>query len=133
LMLTDGVSKSSVFMLATVNEKKFLDQAATRPCRWDYIIDTGAPHPSQYMTLIKERCQNEKVVDLFTEAVCRTMGGHNVSGAFVVNLLGHLELTYRLSPEKLSEEYVILTIERMHKSFYRAPEAKEQSVGFAAN
>jgi hypothetical protein len=133
LMLTDGVSKSSVFMLATINNKKFLDQAAARPCRWEYIIDTGAPHPSQYMTMIKERCNNETVVDLFTEAVCRTMEDHNVSGAFIINLLGHLELTYRLNPEKLSEEYVISTVERMHKSFYRAPEAKEQSVGFVTN
>ena len=133
LMLTDGVSKSNVFMLATINNKTFLDQAAARPCRWDYIIDTSAPHPSQYLTLIKERCNNETVVELFTEAVCRIMESHRVSGAFIANLLGHLQLTYRLSPDKLSEGYVISTVERMYKSFYRAPETKEQSVGFVAN
>ncbi|MDP2883706.1 MAG: ATP-binding protein [Ignavibacteria bacterium] len=133
LTMMDGVSKSHVFVLGTVNEKKYLDQAASRPCRWDFILNTKPPKSPVYLQLVKERCTNEHIAGLFTAQVIESMAAKNVTGAFIVNVVKHLEITHVLSPEKLNEQFVLTIIERMHKGFYKNSSSNNKPVGFRAN
>ena len=133
LTMMDGVSKSNVFVLGTVNEKKYLDQAASRPCRWDFILNTKAPKAPAYVQLVKQRCTNEHIVGLFTCQVIESMAAKNVTGAFIVNLVKHLEITHVIFPEKLNEQFVLTIIERMHKGFYKNSSSNNKPVGFRAN
>ena len=57
----------------------------------------------------------------------------NVTGAFIVNLLKHLEIAYVLSPEKVDEQFILTTLDRMHKGFYKHSTGTEKAVGFEAN
>ena len=133
LTLLDGVAKCNVFVLGTVNERKYLDEAASRPCRWDLILNIKAPMSPLYLKLIKERCTNDRVVELFTTQVIESMESRDVTGAFIVNLVKHLEITHALSPEKLNEQYVLTTVGRMHKGFYEDSKGSATPVGFEAN
>ena len=133
LTVLDGVHKNNIFLLGTVNEKKFLDEAAARPCRWDFILNIKAPTSPLYLKLIKERCANDRIVELFTSGVIESMETKDVTGAFIVNLIKHLEITHALSPEKLDEQFVLSTLERMHKGFYKNSIGTEKPVGFGAN
>lgn len=129
----DGLSKSNVFVLATTNDKRWVDQAAARPGRFDAIINTDIVEPNLYRKLIQERCPNESIVKLFTVEVFELLEKKRISGAFIMNVIKHLEINSVLNPENLNEEFVLLTIERMHKGFYKVPKAKEGSLGFAPN
>jgi hypothetical protein len=133
LAVMDGVSRTNIFVLGTVNEKKYLDEAASRPCRWDLIINIKAPTSPQYLKLVEERCANEEIVGLFTGLVIDSMKEKDVTGAFIVNLVKHLEITYALSPEKLNEQFVLTTVERMYRGFYKDSDGSEKPVGFGAN
>ena len=130
LTMMDGVSKSNVFVLGTVNEKKHLDQAASRPCRWDFILKTQPPRSEVYTHLLKERCAHEQITALFTQRIVEAMAAKDVTGAFIVNLIKHLEITFALAPEKLCEEFVLTTVERMYNGFYKNTDANTKSVGF---
>ena len=130
LTLMDGVSKSNVFVIGTVNEKKYLDQAASRPCRWDFILRMQPPKSQLYVQLLKERCTHDEIRALFTQPIVASMAAKDVTGAFIVNLIKHLEITYALTPEKLCEEFVLATVERMHNAFYKNTDSSTKSVGF---
>jgi predicted AAA+ superfamily ATPase len=130
LTMMDGVSTSNVFVLGTVNEKKYLDRAASRPCRWDFILKTEAPKSKLYLTLVQERCANEHIAGLFTREVVESMTAKDVTGAFIVNLIKHLDITYALWPEKLNEQFVLKVVERMHTGFYKSSETVAHPVGF---
>ena len=133
LGVMDGLSNSNVFVLATTNDKRWVDQAAARPGRFDAVIDTDIVDPKLYRHMICERCPNESIVKSFTGGVIDVLGQKRVSGAFIMNLIKYLEIASALRPETVNEEIVLRTIERMHRGFYRTPRTKEESFGFAPN
>ncbi|MBS4029537.1 MAG: AAA family ATPase [Ignavibacteriales bacterium] len=134
LNLMDGLQNSNLFVLATTNDKRLVDVAASRPGRFDTIMDIEILESSLYLDLVQKRCANEKIIQLFTESVIQELRAKKVSGAFVVNLLKHLEIKHSLSQEKVDEEYVFETLERLHKGFYkRASPVTEPAFGFEAN
>mgnify|MGYP001379916554 CR=1 FL=1 len=116
----------------TDEDKRWVDLAAARPGRFDLIIDVDVVEPAYYYKLVEERCAHKEIVDLFTHDVIRSLQEKNVSGAFIINLLKHLEITQELQPEKLDGQYVLDAVRRMHRGFYKNPKSNGD-FGFVAN
>ncbi|MCX6141697.1 MAG: ATP-binding protein [Ignavibacteriales bacterium] len=133
LTAMDGIRTNSVFVLGTINRKQYLDAAASRPHRWDAILKISGPDSLSYLKLIKQRCQNEQITELFTPQVIESMASKTVTGAFVVTLLKRLELSRVLTPERLNEDFVLMTIDQLSKGFKRASDGSDTPVGFGAN
>lgn len=133
LTAMDGIRTNSVFVLGTINQKQYLDVAASRPHRWDAILKISAPDLLSYVKLIRQRCQNEKITELFTTQVIESMASRSVSGAFIATLLKRLQLSAALTPELLSEEFVLATIDRLNNGFNKASDSSDKPVGFGAN
>jgi cell division protease FtsH len=133
LNLMDGLKSSHIFVLATTNNKKLVDAAASRPGRFDMILDLNMLEPSMYMELIQQRCKNEDVVHMFDESILNELKIKKVSGAFVVNLIKNLDIRYSLSPEIINRDFILTTIQNMYKGFYKFVKEAEPSIGFRTN
>jgi hypothetical protein len=133
LNLMDGLKSSHIFVLATTNHKQLVDAAASRPGRFDMILDMNLLEPSMYLELIKQRCKNEDVVRMFDESILNELKNKKVSGAFVVNLIKNLDIRYSLSPEIINRDFILTTIQNMYKGFYKFVKEAEPSIGFRTN
>jgi hypothetical protein len=133
LTAMDGLRTNSVFVIGTINQKQFLDAAASRPSRWDAILRIAAPDAQSYSQLIAHRCRHKEVSDLFTTRVIESMATKGATGAFVITVLKRLELARVLTPERLCEEFVLTTIDRLNNGFNKASDGSGKPVGFEAN
>ncbi len=131
LQKLDGFINRNFFLLATTNDKRLVDTAASRPGRFDLIIDVSTIEPSQYLALIKSKAQREEIRELFDEEVLTTMASKKASGAFIANLVKHLELVAQYCPEKLNREYVLSMARDSYEGFYLEPDSQDFKVGFA--
>jgi hypothetical protein len=126
----DGFTETNSFVLATTNNKRLVDLAASRPGRFDLVLDVGAIEPDQYAALIRSKTSNSAIVELFDKEVFRLMHAKKVSGAFIANLVKHLEIVTDYDPASLSGEYVVRMIEESHDGFYEDPAEERTRVGF---
>ena len=133
LTLVDGFQASNLFVLATTNDKAWVDFAASRPGRFDVVLELDLHEPTLYLQLIHQRCSDRTVIELFDESVLNYLREKRVSGAFVVNLLKHLELKHAIAPEVLDSRYVLGAVERMYRGFYKPSRNGERPVGFETN
>jgi ATPase family associated with various cellular activities (AAA) len=67
LRALDGITKNDVFVIATTNDKNLVDIAASRPGRFDEIIDFGEFESKYYLDLIKNHTDDERIVTLFDD------------------------------------------------------------------
>jgi ATP-dependent 26S proteasome regulatory subunit len=132
LNLMDGFNKNNIFVLATTNDKDWVDVAASRPGRFDMILDVNLLEPSLYLELIRQRCPNEEIIRLFDDSILEEMKEKKVSGAFVVNLIKHIEIKHALNHVTLDSGHVRDAIEKMYRGFYKRVNEGEV-IGFAAN
>ena len=133
LTAMDGIRTNSVFVLGTINQKQYLDAAASRPHRWDAILKISGPDSLSYLKLVKQRCQDDQITKLFTPEVIESMASKKVTGAFIVTLLKRLQLSAALGPEQLNEEFVLTTIDRLNNGFHKTSDGSDKPVGFGAN
>ncbi len=134
LSMMDGFRSSDLFVLATTNDKQWVDVAASRPGRFDVVLDMEVIESTLHCDLIHQRCRNEKLLELFTDDVLEMMRQKKVSGAFVVNLIKQLEIKYQLTPEVVDNEYLLTNFDRLHKGFYKRPSpVLESAFGFETN
>lgn len=131
LQKLDGFVNRDFFLLATTNDKRLVDLAASRPGRFDLIIDVNLIHPEHYLRLVQNKSDNKEVVALFNEEVLLQLEQKKVSGAFIANLVKHLELVSTFSREKLNAEYVLNILRESHQGFYNEPETVGEKFGFA--
>lgn len=61
----DGMSQRNQFLLATTNDKKFVDIAAQRPGRFDLIIDMDEIASENYLKLIQRETDDGEIRLLF--------------------------------------------------------------------
>ncbi|MBS4028018.1 MAG: ATP-binding protein [Ignavibacteriales bacterium] len=130
LQKMDGFVKRDFFMLATTNDKKLVDLAASRPGRFDLILDVNLIHPDLYLSLVKSKTTNENVIALFDSEILYTMEKKRVTGAFIANLVKHLELVSSFEPNKLTQEYMLQMIKESFQGFYKEPEPTNGKTGF---
>lgn len=127
----DGFEKNNIFLLATTNDKTLIDTAASRPGRFDMILDFGKIHISDYINLINSSSKNQFIIQLFDDELLKNLKRKNVTGAFIVNLIKQLEIKLKLEPECDLGKYLHNLIELSHRGFYKKTEEKE--FGFKMN
>jgi hypothetical protein len=130
LQKLDGFAQNEFFLLATTNDKRLVDTAASRPGRFDVIIDVTLIRPGQYLDLIKSKTTNEDIVSLFDDEVLRHLGQKKATGAFIANIVKRLELMAALEPGKVDAMTLVAMIDSSHRGFYKEPHPAENRMGF---
>jgi hypothetical protein len=117
LQKLDGFVKQDFFLLATANDKRFVDLAARRPGRFDRVIDVDVIDSMHYLPLIRTKTANESVLSLFDDDIIEILEGKHVTGAFIANLVKHLELIEQLNPRSMTKGALLETIEELNLGF----------------
>jgi len=131
LQKLDGFVRQDFFLLATTNDKRLVDLAASRPGRFDLVIDVNLIEPRQYLELVKSKTQNSDIVNLFDDDALSLLEVKKVTGAFIANIVKHLEVVASFEPQKLSKEYLATMIRESHQGFYEEPEPTNGKFGFS--
>jgi SpoVK/Ycf46/Vps4 family AAA+-type ATPase len=131
LQKLDGFVRQDFFLLATTNDKRLVDLAASRPGRFDLVIDVNLIEPRQYLELVKSKTNLSNIVELFDNDVLSLLEVKKVTGAFIANIVKHLELIASFEPQKLSKEYLANMIRESHQGFYEEPEPTNGKFGFS--
>jgi len=125
----DGIIENKIFIIATTNDKRLVDFAASRPGRFDEIIDFGDFEKRFYMDLIKQTTQNEEIINLFSEDILDYMDSKKVTGAFIVNLIKQLNIMIEMNP-LFSKDNLLEYLQRNYKGFYKTQLQEEKTLGF---
>ncbi|MGH2575105.1 MAG: ATP-binding protein, partial [Ignavibacteria bacterium] len=125
----DGFEKNDFFILATSNDKGLIDKAASRPGRFDMILDFGKLSKENYWNIVESRCVNPEVLKVLDEGLLRLLAQKRVTGAYVVNLVKQIEIKYELNPETDLREYSENLVQLSYKGFYKKLIEKEVGVG----
>jgi len=132
LQRLDGFTKGDQFLLATTNDKALVDLAASRPGRFDRILDVSLIEAHHYLSLVKSKTQSGRIISQFDDEVLGLMKDKHVSGAFIATLVKHLELVAAFDPAQLDRDYVITTIKGSLKGFYEENRDGRAELGFRA-
>ncbi len=130
LQKLDGFVRQDFFLLATTNDKRLVDLAASRPGRFDFVIDVNLIEPKQYIELVKSKTKLSTIIELFDDNVLSLLEVKKATGAFIANIVKHLELIASFEPQKLSKEYLATMIRESHQGFYEEPEPTNGKFGF---
>lgn len=130
LQKLDGFGQNELFLLATTNDKRLVDFAASRPGRFDAVLDISCIEPEQYLSLVKSKTSNPAVLQLFDDWILSQLENKNVTGAFIANLVKHLELVQAIEPELLNRDYLASRIKESFEGFYKQQEHQARSLGF---
>lgn len=126
----DGINRNDFFVLATTNDKRLVDLAASRPGRFDSVIDVSEIHPNQYLQLVRSQTKRQEIIEFFNEEVLDILETKKVTGAFIVNLVKQFELNLFFSQESITSENIVNFIKETYNSFYKEP-LSEKSYGFS--
>jgi len=125
----DGILENKVFIIATTNDKKLVDIAASRPGRFDEIIDFGDFERKYFMDLINQRTQDENIINLFDEEVLDYMDSRKVTGAFIVNLIKQMKIMIEINPG-FDKSNLLSYLQKSYKGFYKSQLKEEKTIGF---
>ncbi len=130
LQYLDGFIPNQIFLLASTNDKTLVDNAASRPGRFDMILDIGEINPSSYLHLVKRETNDEEVLKYFTKPVIEKMKMRKVTGAYIVSFVKQLKSVKTMKgnlTQKDFDQYFDLT----YKGFYSSNENKSNcTLGF---
>jgi predicted AAA+ superfamily ATPase len=130
LQFLDGFLPNNVFILAATNDKKLVDEAASRPGRFDLILDIGEINSEHYLSLVKRETKNDNLISFFDSNTLIDLKNKKVTGAFIVSLIKQLESALMMKGSLTGtdfNEYLELT----HKGFYSYNDENfGKSVGF---
>lgn len=131
LQKLDGFVQNNVFVLATTNDKGLVDMAASRPGRFDQVIDVGALEPRNYLDLVKRCTKDAGILALFEDGdVLALLKEKGIVGAFLANLVKQAVVSKMTNgKEGLSKKELLGLISRTYRGFYQAP--GKASVGFS--
>jgi len=117
LQLLDGFLPSNIFLLASTNDKKLVDLAASRPGRFDLILDVSEIEAKNYLDLVKRETDIQEILKFFDDNVIESLKSKKVTGAFIVSLIkqlnSHLLMNGELSFDEFNEY-----LDTTHKGFY---------------
>ncbi len=130
LSTLDGHLPNSLFILASTNDKKLVDLAASRPGRFDMILDIDTIDSENYMSLVKRETNDEEIISFFDTGTLEMFSTRKVTGAYIVSLIKQLKnLKYTngtITAEDFSN-YFNLTYNGFYKSNGKA---QNMEVGF---
>jgi len=129
LTALDGILENKVFIIATTNDKNLVDIAASRPGRFDEIIDFGDFEKRFYTDLIRQKTQNESIIALFDDEALDYMESKKVTGAYIVNLVKQLNIIVEMNP-LFRKDDLMKYLQRNHKGFYKTQLKEENTFGF---
>jgi cell division protease FtsH len=132
LQRLDGFSSGDLFLLATTNDKTLVDLAASRPGRFDRILDVSLIEPAHYLSLVRSKTSNDAVIGQFDCEILALLKRKRVSGAFIATLVKHLELISTFDAAQLTRGYVVSTIEGTLEGFYEENQEGRLGFGFQA-
>ena len=118
LQFLDGFIANNVFVLATTNDKKLVDIAASRPGRFDLIMDLGEIDYENYLDLINRETDDEDIIKFFDNEFLLLLKSKKVTGAYIVSLIKQLKSAKKLNghlDKSVFLDYFNLT----HKGFYK--------------
>lgn len=125
----DGMLKSNIFMLAATNKKEFVDKAASRPGRFDLILDIAEIEAENYLQLVKRETDDKDIINFFTDDVLTTIKLKKVTGAFIVNLVKQM-ISIKKMNGKLSHDDFEQCLDLTHKGFYSSNSEHLKVIGF---
>ena len=128
LKALDGILENKVFLIATTNDKRLVDIAASRPGRFDEIIDFGDFERRFYLDLIRQRTDDDGILGLFDEEIFDFMESKRVTGAYIVNLVKQLQIIREMNGE-FSKENLMEYLQRNYKGFYKS-QVESKALGF---
>jgi len=130
LQQLDGFLPQPLFIIAVTNDKRLVDMAASRPGRFDLILDTGEMSFENYAGLIRRETDDREIISLFDDGILKKMKSRNVTGAFIVSLVKQLRSRKKMNGYIRREEMNIM-FDMQHRGFYsNNAKAVEESVGF---
>jgi hypothetical protein len=116
--------------LASTNDKKLVDLAASRPGRFDLILDVSEIEAKNYIDLVKRETDNPEILKFFDNNVIESLKVKKVTGAFIVSLIKQLN-SHLLMNGKISFDEFNEYLDTTHKGFYgNNSERIVQVVGF---
>jgi len=133
LGLLDGFRSSPIFVLATTNDKTWVDRAASRPGRFDFILDMEILDDKLYDKLVRQRLTDPELAESFTPEVLEDLVRIKASGAFVVNLIKNVEMKRKLLNTIIDPATIRATITELNNGFHKKAEQGETPVGFKTN
>jgi cell division protease FtsH len=117
LQYMDGFVESKAFVLATTNDKRLVDLAASRPGRFDMVIDVPPLEPKFFLEFVKAKTKNPAILDAFDPEMLDVLRVRRVTGAFLSNLLKHLEIMSALDGRTFSRTQISELIVELHRGF----------------
>ena len=125
----DGMFPESLFLLGATNDKFLVDKAASRPGRFDMILDISKINEDDYLKLIKRETQDESLISLFNKEVLGFLKNKKVTGAFIVNLIKQL-VSIKQTEGKVELEDVKSILNLTYEGFYLDPVQLGKVIGF---
>ncbi|MBL7994385.1 ATP-binding protein [bacterium] len=129
LQLLDGIENNKIFVLATTNSKLLVDQAASRPGRFDLILDYARMEKSNYEALVKQYAAGD-IQDIFDEELIRLLHLKRLTGAFIVNLVKQVNIKHQLDADADLRGYAKRLIDFSYGGFYSQPKSGNGDFGF---
>lgn len=130
LQQLDGFEKNNVFLLCTTNDKSLIDRAASRPGRFDLVLDFGKINKANYTDIIKSNCKDEFIIELFNDELLEKLRKKKVTGAFIVNLIKQLEIQHILDPDFDLNQYIKDFLKISYNGFYEQYKEEESLIDF---
>jgi len=129
LTMLDGIIQNKFFLIATTNDKHLVDLAASRPGRFDEIIDFGDFDRKFYVDIINQQTDNKEIINLFDEGIYTFMESKKVTGAYIVNLMKQLKIMVKMNPG-FSKDDLHNYLNRNFKGFYKSQVKENKNLGF---
>ena len=130
LQILDGIMPNNVFLLASTNDKSLVDAAASRPGRFDMILDISEIDSAHYLSLVNRETTNTSIINFFNEEVLNDLKQKKVTGAFIVSLVKQLKSAINMRGE-LSKDDFLEYLNLSHDGFYSSnDETVIKSFGF---
>mgnify|MGYP001182246864 CR=1 FL=1 len=132
LQYLDGFVTKKIFIIATTNDKTLVDYAASRPGRFDMILDVENITRNNYLDLVRYSTKNKYLIDLFDDEILNLMQSKHVTGAFIVNLVKQIEIKYKMNESKGINEKIDLKriINNTYNGFYNDQNKLKFNFGF---
>lgn len=132
LQSLDGIIPNFVFLLAATNDKNLVDKAASRPGRFDMILDVAEIEPCNYLSLIQRETDDENILALFDEEILQYLKDRRVTGAFIVSLLKQIRSSVMLQG-KISKKEFVDYLNLCYRGFYSINDENfNNAVGFGS-
>lgn len=132
LTYLDGFQSNNIFILATTNDKKLVDMAASRPGRFDLVLDIDEIDKNNYMHLIFRETDDQEILCCFDNELLNSLIEKKLTGAFIVSFVKQLK-SLKLYKGSINKEDAYEQLDMIYGGFYKSnSEYQLKSLGFSA-